>query len=77
MDGLCEDPFVLVVDWCFGVLIPGDVDDEEMPDAFHASLDDLIVQMSLLTLSLSLSLIISNSQARANYGSTFIASPCG
>jgi K+/H+ antiporter YhaU regulatory subunit KhtT len=54
-----------------------DVDDKEMPDAFQASLNDVIVQMSLLTLSLSFSRIISDSQVRASYGSTFIASPCG
>jgi hypothetical protein len=59
-----------------------DVDDEKMsdasmPNAFHVSLNDVIVQMSLLTLSLSFSRIISNSQVRANFGSKFIESPCG
>ena len=56
------------------------VDDEEMtdifmPHVFQVSLNDVMVQMSLLTLSFSC--IISNSQVWANYGSTFITSPCG
>ena len=59
-----------------------DVDDEAMPNAsmlnaFHVSLNDVTVQMSLLTLSLSFSRIISNSQVRAKYGSKLIESPCG
>ena len=55
-----------------------EVDDESMTDtAFQVGLNDVIVQMSLLTLSLSFSCIISNSQVRENFGSKLIESPCG